>query len=363
MIGITVGYKTAPIVVKEAGFYTLDMYFMNYGGRGGLPDLTITGGMYNKTPLVNNQNGVKLFTSVEAINTEIASKIGEEYKLTNLIDSSDGLNGHYAVTQLNNGESNNWILLSDMSDSMFSIELLDKVANPSQESIVQQNGVNKVVLTGLPIGAQLRDGTTESSNISQKITSSSQEVEITDWNRDSLQLFVPSTVVEGKLPITITIESEDVNGSKQQSSTNIVIDINNDSALWIDDGTNSPITAGSGNNTLYGGSGEDTLDGGVGNDIIIGGSGGDIRGGGFEYWDFSKDNWSVDSRDDGSFGTGGYDWTIMGTKGNKKSGLNMGAWNVAGNEEDYTYNVVYNNVELNRPSKLGLKDPRLDHGF
>ena len=358
------GYDTSSLVVQEAGFYTLDMYFMNFAGNGGLPDLTISGGKFDNTSLTNNtadNNGVKLFTSVEAINAEIASKLGNDYQLTNLLDSKDGMNGHYVVTQLNQGESNSWIKLSDLSDQLISVDLLDKDGSEkllNKDGLEIPQGGESVLLSGLPVGAVIRDN----SNNSVEITSDTQQIDITGWVRDQIEVFVPPSYVSDKLPINIIATSKDSNGDLQQGQTSLIV---NDSSLYTDTSTSGEanITAGSGNNTMYGGSGADILDGGAGNDILIGGSGGDVRGGGFEYWDFSSAGWSATN----STASGDSpDWVIMQpdgeTKADYRKQLDMGSWQVGGQLADYkdeagTYDdVQYNKIELNKPSKRDYGD-------
>ncbi|MBB3105931.1 hypothetical protein FHS24_000422 [Psychrobacter luti] len=347
-------YDSMPLVVNEAGFYTLDMYFLNHSGPGGLPNLTISGGKFNNTPLINdtaNNNGIKLFNSTAAINAEIASKLGGDYRLTNLLDSKDGRNGHYVVTKLNQGESNNWIKLSDLSDQFITIDLLDKAGTTAETLPTEKS----VILSGLPVGAIIRDGGTNSV----EITSDTQQIDITTWPRNQLEVFVPPNYVGNKLPITISAESIDVNNNVQQSQTSIIVRIVNDSSVYTDTSTTGQanIIAGSGNNTMYGGSGADILNGGAGNDILIGGSGGDVRGGGFEYWDFSSAGWSATKN---AASGDSPEWVIMqptgATKADYRKQLDMGSWQVGGKLSDYkddpSYNgVQYNKIELNRPDK------------
>ena len=320
----SLGYKSTDLTVTEAGFYTLDMYFMNDSGPAGVPNLTIQGGQFTTAtqltnPPVNSQSLVKLFTSVDSINEKL---LPTGLELSGLKGSTDGFNGHYVIAPaINQGESNSWIKLSDLTSNALKVDLLDK-NDDSSESLN-----SNIYLSGLPVGAKLTDGINE-----QIISDPTDLVNITGWDRASIKVFVPPQFTGNKLPISIIASSTDKNGDIQQAETTLIVKIVNEKSMI--------------NETIYGGSGPDTLDGGIGNDILIGGSAGDIRGGGFEYWDFSATLWQQS-------GTPNYDSISMGARNSDgKKELNMGAWNIAG-KTDYatgTTNTKFNNLQLVKPT-------------
>ena len=337
------GYKPSELVVQEAGFYTLDMYFMNFDQAGGLPDLTIQGGQFaNPTQLIHGQGGVKLFTSVDSVNAKLPATV----QLSGLIGSKDGLNGHYVIEQaINQGESNSWIKLSDLTSNALKVDLLDKGDDSSE--LLNSN----IYLSDMPAGAKLRYLDASGNVVEEKTVETINDlIDITAWNRDKIEVFVPPQFSGNKIPISIIASTTDKNGNTQQGESTLIVKIVNESSLIVDKTplVNDLLKGGSGNNTIYGGSGADTLDGGVGNDILIGGSGGDVRGGGFEYWDFSSTLW----QQNGSVNSD-YDSISMGARSsNGKELLNMGAWNIAG-KNDYannTTNTKFNNLQLVKPN-------------
>ena len=326
----SLGYKSTDLTVTEAGFYTLDMYFMNDSGPGGVPNLTIAGGKFiTPTQLTNGQiNGqgvVKLFTSVDSINEKL---LPTGLELSGLKGSTDGFNGHYVIAPaINQGESNSWIKLSDLTSKALKVDLLDK-NDDSSESLN-----SNIYLSGLPVGAKLLHRNNSGTVVEEKAVETVNDlIDITTWNRDKIEVFVPPQFSGNKLPISIIASSTDKNGDIQQAETTLIVKIVNEKSMI--------------NETIYGGSGPDTLDGGIGNDILIGGSAGDIRGGGFEYWDFSATLWQQS-------GTANYDSISMGARSlNGKQLLNMGAWNIAG-KTDYatgTTNTKFNNLQLLKPT-------------
>ncbi|MFK3868995.1 hypothetical protein ACI2IV_11045 [Psychrobacter faecalis] len=312
--------------VTEAGFYTLDMYFMNDSGPGGVPNLTIQGGQFT-TPKqlingqINGQGVVKLFTSVDSINEKL---LPTGLELSGLKGSTDGFNGHYVIAPaINQGESNSWIKLSDLTSKALKVDLLDK-NDDSSESLN-----SNIYLSGLPVGAKLLDRNNSGIVVEERTVETVNDlIDITTWNRDKIEVFVPPAFTADKLPISIIASSTDKNGDIQQAETTLIVKIINEKSMI--------------NETIYGGSGADTLDSGIGNDILIGGSGGDVRGGGFEYWDFSA-TWQQS-------GTADYDSISMGagSSGGKQL-LNMGAWNIAG-KTDYATNTKFNNLQLVKPN-------------
>ena len=330
--------KVTEFVPEESGFYSLDMYHLNSGSQGRL-GIQLNGKDLTTDNFLVYPDEAKL---KEALSQSESLK---DFKLSSLQGSIDGKNGYYTIEGNNIGEAGTWFNISDLSN----IEVMP-ISSDDNDNVFKESGVVKLKVAGLPEGYMIRD-ITDPEHI-HTFSSKEDVLDITDWNRAKLEVFAPLTAEAGREGIALITSSQDGKGDITQSYTHLHINVSKDSANYsgtTDDNTiilGTPDKPGTGDNVLFGGSGNDKLDGGAGNDVLFGDSAGGVRGGGFEYWDFSNFDGSIDRG-----GAKDYAWLVADGEG-KTDQLTIGAWNVGGRSEDYkSTSRDYNNLEFANPNK------------
>ena len=257
--GPTVKTSFTPTV---SGYYSFDMYFFNYSGGGGLPNLTING------VAINNTN-FRLFSSASVLESRlIAAGAGG---ISDLQGTTDGMNGYYTALDNNQGSAGDTIVLSGITVSP-----------------VDTDGSETNVLTigNIPVGMTLKDN----AGHTFLSVAGSTTATITDWNLANLSLVTPRSTAAGNIGLLVTSTSTEINNPASTAADTKTITVNVGlncktyaGTAGSDTGANM-IEGGNGHNRMFGGAGGDDMFGGTGNDMMYGGSAGFLRNSGFEYW-------------------------------------------------------------------------------
>ncbi|WP_188445296.1 Ig-like domain-containing protein, partial [Marinobacter halophilus] len=176
---------------SESGYYSIDIYKHNNSGPGG----------YDVWMSVDGSTAEILSTDNAALFPDVSS-LEEQGVRPSEFDEEGGF---YTTFEVNEGVAGRWIPLSEVE-----AELTD---TDGSETLT-------VSIEGLPEGAVLSDG-----NNAFTSTSTSDVVDVTEWDLDELILKTPEAVT-GNLELTVTATStESANGDTVTSFDSISVNI------------------------------------------------------------------------------------------------------------------------------------------
>ncbi len=194
----TSGDFSGSITPAETGYYSLDLYHHNQNGPG-FYDLNLSVDQGPATSI--GQSGVPLYT-------DIADLVNQGINVTSHVDSNG--DGYYAGYELNHGAEDTAIQLSTINVSF------GDTRDGSEQHVLQ--------ISGIPVGAVLRDGANHSYLSNDGGTGTA---DITGWDLKTLSITPPANY-NGTLALTVTAtatESADVaNPASVSQPLNVIVD-------------------------------------------------------------------------------------------------------------------------------------------
>ncbi|WP_237668686.1 Ig-like domain-containing protein [Vibrio toranzoniae] len=205
----------AAFTPTEPGYYPIAIYHHNQSGQGN----------FNVDVSINGADPVDLANSQLSIVTEVDSAQGTDVRLSPLKTDANGVE-FYETYSVNEGRQDTAIPLS-----------------PIEAKLTDTDGSEtlSVMISGLPIGATLSDGT-HSITITGETGLDGQPLQpitVTDWALDNLTVTPPPSSHEDFTLTVTAVSSEKGNDSQAQSSLDIEVVVHESEPTLTESDTNS----------------------------------------------------------------------------------------------------------------------------